>query len=143
MKQAITIRVSKDTKYWIEMIQNKLNAEMPTKIDEDQDMEYLELLVREYIETLDKDFHSLSVNIGISTSSSSIIEAAIRTNKDMTIESFNKFQDILEEKNAEIPDDVVLGTLALRLTMDESSLELLEKFRHKFKPDNKVQDLKI
>lgn len=135
-KEYRTIRIARETKYWINELINYKENELK---------EVKNSLIKEYEMKLRKsdDFSDgYSPTISIAVTSGSILEAAYNYTQKVDINWIELFNEIEKEKN-KIDKNIDVGTLTPRFYLYSSVWDELENYRIKLKPVEMQRNLML
>lgn len=133
VRQYMNIRISYDTKLYIEKIQFEIQETLRTVIS-NKDYEEMEKLVRKYLKTKFPILSGISITNILKVSTSSVIEEACRFTSNYSFEKWKEIDETMKEYKFEI--DIEVGTLTPKLYLEEEVIKCLRQYQIDFKVEN-------
>lgn len=134
----MSVRLSYEAKYWLELLQRQVQQTLDDEIG-DGESEEIESLIKKYLEGKKDVLGAVSITTILKVSASSIIEDAFSNTKDYTLEKWRKLQGSVGSAANQLPKNKNVGTMALRLYLDDEIITGLEKYQEKFMLDDMVR----
>lgn len=138
----MSIRLSYEAKYWLEVLQGFIQQELDEQVDND-DLENIEQTIKDYLESKRNALGGVSITTIFKVSASSVIEKAYHHTKNYSSEKWKYIETSLQENIHKIPKDKDVGTLAPRLYLEDNVLSELEKYQKEFMREDMVRVVKM
>lgn len=134
----MSVRLSYDAKYCIDVIQASIQHELDKNINE-TDLSYIEKKINDYLENKNDILGGVSISTLFKVTVSSVIEKAFYYSKDFTVEQWEAVRVSYIENSDEIPKDKNVGNLALRLYLDDEIISRFERYQKDFMLEDMVR----
>lgn len=137
-KTYMSVRLSYDAKYFLDVIQKTTQQELDKNISE-TDLVYIEKQIRNYLEKKQDVLGGVSIATRFNVSVSSVIEKAFEYTKSFTPQKWEEVRISYLEYSDKIPKDKNVGNLALRLYLDDTIIAGLEQYQKDFMLEDMVR----
>lgn len=138
----MSIRLSYEAKYWLEILQRFTQQELDETIDS-HDIRNIEFIIKDYLEDKEDALGGVSITTIFKVSASSVIEKAYHHTKNYSSQKWKDIEITLQENIHKIPKDKDVGTLAPRLYLEDWIISELERYQKEFMREDMVRVVKM